>query len=301
MNTPTETKIPSAGILSGLLAGISFGLITPISPAVYEAGATPMTVTLFRFILGSLVMLVILGITRRSFLVPPKGRLPLFCMSFFIFCVTIFYLSAVQYISIGLAAIVFYTFPVIVTIIDPLLQKRAPSLPQLGLSLLAFTGITIALGPSLDSLDWRGLGFLCLTSLSMCGGLICGRKVVPLVPNLTSLFYVNVVGIVLSCLYLPLNNSFHVPDNLTEFSLTSLIAGLYLVAVLAQITAVGMIGPSRTAMFLNSEPVVTIAMAVLVLHEALGISQIIGALFVMLAIAGTCYRPVTRPKQPAVP
>ncbi|OUS13631.1 hypothetical protein A9Q97_04590 [Rhodospirillales bacterium 47_12_T64] len=287
-------------MLTGIIGGISFGLITPISPLANDAGSSPMTITIIRFLLGGLLMGLILLFTRGSFRVPKGKRLPLLAMSFLIFTVTVFYLSAVVYIPVSLAAILFYTYPIIVTVIDPLLQRRLPSAAQLGLSLLAFTGIAIAMGPSIDNLDWRGIGFVALASLSISGTLIISRKVVSEVDNLTIVFYVNIIAIGFACPYLLLGSDVAVreilqeitPGTISGLNYAVLIAGLYLLATLAQIATVGFVGPARTAMLFNIEPVVTILAAVVLLNESLTNLQTIGSLLVLSAVVLSCYRPV---------
>ncbi|WP_421783777.1 DMT family transporter [Kiloniella litopenaei] len=294
------TKKPSLfGIATGLIGGTSFGLITPIFPLAYSIGVTASSATIIRFILGSLIMGAILLACRTTFFVPKNKIIPLCIMGFLIFSVTVCYLSAVIYIPVSLAAILFYTYPVIVTVIDPLLRRRLPNLIQLGLSLLAFTGITVALGPNINDLDWRGVFFVIGASLSISGTLIVSRSVVTHVPNLTIVFYVNIVATVLTCLYLLVDGNISLPSAWTNlslgWSLSIAIALLYLVATLGQIATVNSVGPSRTAMLFNVEPVVSIVAAVLVLKETLNPPQIIGSLFVLAAVAISCYRPVRVP------
>ncbi|MFD2206207.1 DMT family transporter [Kiloniella antarctica] len=304
--THSTTKVPLIGMICGLIGGASFGLITPLSPLANEAGSSPLNITIIRFLLGTALMSFLLIGARISFHVPRDKWIPLFFMGLFIFTVTVFYLSAVVYIPVSLAAILFYTYPIIVTIIDPLLRRKMPSLIQLGLSLLAFAGIAIAMGPSLNGLDWRGLGFVALAALSISGTLIISRQVVSLVNNFAVVFYVNIIALILCVPYFLISRSFDTSEafNFTTlknivlsgsqsgFYYAAIIAGLYLLATLAQISTVRYVGPSRTAMFFNIEPIVTILAAVIILGENLTSPQTAGALCVLSAVAISCYRPV---------
>ncbi|WP_419905532.1 DMT family transporter [Kiloniella sp.] len=289
-------KVPLIGMMTGLIGGAAFGLITPISPLANEAGSTPVMITFIRFVLGLGLMGLIIFVGRCPLHVPRNKWLPLSAMGLFIFTVTVFYLSAVVYIPVSLAAILFYTYPIIVTILDPLLQRRLPSVAQLALSLLAFSGIAVALGPSIDALDWRGIGFVALAALSISGTLIISRKVVSEVNNLTIVFYVNIIGLVLSVPYLLLSDGIDLPainfETVANLKYPALIAGLYLLATLAQIITVRFVGPSRTAMFFNVEPIVTILAAVAILHESLTHLQITGSVLVLSAVVISCCRPV---------
>ncbi|KLN59538.1 hypothetical protein WH96_16815 [Kiloniella spongiae] len=299
MNNAKAQKPPLFGIATGLAGGTAFGLITPIFPFAHAIGVTASSATIMRFVLGSLLMAAIVLVSRSTLIVPRNKILPLCSMGLLIFSVTVCYLSAVTYIPVSLGAILFYTYPVIVTVIDPLLQRRLPSLIQLGLSILAFTGITIALGTNIEELDWRGVLFVMGATLSISGTLIVSRSVVSHVPNLTIVFYVNIVATVLTCMYLLFDDNISLPNEWTDqslgWSLSIAIALLYLLATLGQITTVNFVGPSRTAMLFNIEPVVTIITAVIILNETLNKSQIIGSLFVLSAVVISCYRPVRVP------
>ncbi len=294
-NTGTKT-LPIAGIVTGLAGGTAFGVITPIFPFAHALGITASSATIIRFVIGSLIMATIVLATKSPLAVPKNKILPLCCMGLLIFSVTVCYLSAVTYIPVSLGAILFYTYPILVTVIDPLIQRRLPSPIQLGLSVLAFTGITIALGTNVEELDWRGILFVMGAAFSISGTLIVSRSVVSHVPNLTIVFYVNIVATVLTCLYLPFDGNISLPNEWADqwlgWVLSIAIALLYLLATLGQIATVNFVGPSRTAMLFNIEPVVTIMTAVIVLNETLNQSQIIGSLFVLSAVVISCYRPV---------
>ncbi|WP_120497046.1 DMT family transporter [Kiloniella sp. EL199] len=296
MNNAQTKKPPLAGIVTGLAGGTAFGLITPVFPFAHSLGVTASSATIIRFIIGSLIMAAIILVTKSTLTVPKNKILPLCSMGLLIFGVTVCYLSAVTYIPVSLGAILFYTYPVIVTVIDPLLQRRLPSLIQLGLSILAFTGITIALGTNIEELDWRGVLFVMGAAFSISGTLIVSRSVVSHVPNLTIVFYVNIVATALTCLYLLFDGNVSLPNEWSNqwfgWVLSITIALLYLLATLGQIATVNFIGPSRTAMLFNIEPVITIITAVIVLHETLNQPQIIGSIFVLSAVVISCYRPV---------
>ena len=52
------------------------------------------------------------------------------------------------------------------------------------------------------------------------------------------------------------------------------------------------IGPSRTAIFINLQPVFATLIAVLIFHENISLSFIVGAIFVLSGIYLTNYQPI---------
>jgi drug/metabolite transporter (DMT)-like permease len=67
--------------------------------------------------------------------------------------VSVSYLASVQFIPVGLAVIIFFTFPVLIMLVSPLVEGRSPGMWRILIAILAFIGITVAIGPSIAGLD----------------------------------------------------------------------------------------------------------------------------------------------------
>src|SRR3546814_3423835 len=69
--------------------------------------------------------------------------------------ITIGYLSAVAYIPVSLAALVFYAYPVLVAGLLPLTGRGGVGWTTAAAFLAAFAGLALALAPSFTTLDPR--------------------------------------------------------------------------------------------------------------------------------------------------
>jgi drug/metabolite transporter (DMT)-like permease len=79
------------------------------------------------------------------------------------------YMASIAYIPVSLAALLFFTFPLLVGVFAAIAgQERMTILKTVAL-VVAFAGLALALGPSWASLDWRGVA-LALTA-SVVGAL----------------------------------------------------------------------------------------------------------------------------------
>ena len=67
------------------------------------------------------------------------------------------YLGAVAYIPVSLAALIFYTFPFYVAILASLTGREPMTRIKAAALVVAFAGLVLALGPSFDVLNWRGI------------------------------------------------------------------------------------------------------------------------------------------------
>ena len=77
------------------------------------------------------------------------------------------YLGAVAYIPVSLAALIFYTFPFYVAVLASLTGREPMTRTKAAALVVAFAGLILALGPSFDELNWRGIACGVAGSLAM--------------------------------------------------------------------------------------------------------------------------------------
>ncbi len=99
-----------AGRVIALSAAIFYGFNTTLSRLAYDTGTTPVSLIVFRFLLTSVAMVVLVAILRKSWRMQVSPRVFLLCVAG-MYITSIGYLGAVRYIPVSLAAIIFYTFP----------------------------------------------------------------------------------------------------------------------------------------------------------------------------------------------
>ena len=67
------------------------------------------------------------------------------------------YLSSVSFIPVAVAVVVFYTFPIVIVLLNPLVEGEPLTLPLIGIVILALAGVALVVGPAFEGLDWRGI------------------------------------------------------------------------------------------------------------------------------------------------
>ena len=77
------------------------------------------------------------------------------------------YLGAIAYIPVSLAALIFYTFPFYVAILASLTGREPMTRIKAAALVVAFAGLVLALGPSFDDLNWRGVACALAAALGM--------------------------------------------------------------------------------------------------------------------------------------
>ena len=151
--------------------------------------------------------------------------------------------------------------------------------------LTAFLGLAICLGIGLERLNGPGLFFSILAALAVTVSFLWNGRKLKSVPSTVSTFYMAVTGFVLVLAFAPLARGWALPP--AEGFAFFLVAATMLTfagAFLGMYAGVRLIGPSRTGLIMNLEPVLTIALAIMLLGEQMSPNQFLGAALVVAAI-----------------
>ncbi len=289
------------GRVWALIAASSLGLNTTLASLAYGLGATPLLIAAVR----ALVAACILGLWLRSRGMPafhPRDWKALFVATVATTGVSVGYLGSVFFIPVSLAAIIFYTFPLVVAGVNALIERRMPTVGESGLFLLAFVGLILAIGPSFQALDWRGIALAGLASTSSATLFIVAARRLGHINDLAVSFQINLFGgcvVALGALAL-FPSMLTLPGNVTGGALIGAICLAYLVGVTTLFTAVKQAGPAKTALFFNIEPLVSIALAFVLLGERLSGPQLLGGACVVTALMLGSLQRVHKPVPPTI-
>ncbi len=280
------------GIVFALTTACGLGAITTQAKIFYADGGNALTLMLARFVVSTLVFGLFLLLRRTSFAVEPQRRLPLALLGLVWSGAMIFYLLAVETISVSLAVLILYFYPLLVLGYSVLRGQLRASLPLIALFCIAFVGLYLALSGGAITVNLKGVLFATLASAGAAFTFICGARVAPTMSPLLVTFWVNAAGLLL---ILPLMaGNFALPATSAATLALVLATGLYLIAILSQFQALARLPAARAAFLLNLEPVVSILLASLILHETLSVIQASGVIMVIaVVILSLGFRPTS--------
>ena len=285
----TQTELsPRRGILLALASAATFGGITPLASLAYDDGTTALAVLFLRSAFGVFVFAIaalLLGLRLR---IAWSAWLALLPVTFSWLIGSFGYLGAVLYLPVGLAAILFFTLPVIVAVASWVIERRRPRTVELLLVLFAFAGLVLAIGPSFTGLHPIGLLLAMIGATGAAGIFLTGRYALARTSQLVALVHVNTInalgtlglGLAFGALTFP-QGAFPLAGGWPALIATTV---LFAFAVFFQFGAIRHVGASRSAMFFNLEPVVTLAIAMLLLGERLSPIQLLGGTMVIAAL-----------------
>jgi drug/metabolite transporter (DMT)-like permease len=274
----------AGGFTLALGAAAAYGFnITFARIAAGEGVQGPVLVT-YRVIV-MLMVSVALGLAlRESLRVDRRYWSSLLVLGLTSAGVGVCYLSSVAFIPVTVAAVLFYTYPVIIVLVSPLVERGRLSPGLLGVACLAFLGVVLVLGPAFDSLDPRGVALALGASASAVIQFFVAARCGP-VPTAPKILWVHVVCLPAAMLAAVATGGMRGPEVLlaAPWAVTLTIGGFVLGFVL-QMAALGRVGAVAGGLAFCLEPVVAAGTSALVLGERLAPVHYAGGLLVVLAI-----------------
>lgn len=279
----------SAWIGIALLVGaaLMYSTHTNLARLSYDHGVSTLTILAGR----SLSTLLLVGLWlawRRQPALLPRSALPMLTVVGSTFALqSLFYLGAIHFIPVSLAVLLFYLYPILVLLIASALgHDRMTPVRTVG-ALAAFGGLALALDVQGGALDWIGVALGAAAALSLAINVVGAAHMQHAAPIMTITFNMLLVATVGYSAALAVAGGPTWPTGGDEG--WALFLGVMVTAPLAQMGfygALSFLSGSRTGIIMNCEPIMTTALALVILGETLAPVQIAGAVLVIGAIFG---------------
>ncbi len=267
-----------------LLVGMSFATNTSLAAVAYSGGATPTAVLLARTGTAFLVLsLLLMARGVRLSLPVPQRRIAILigCLfSGYSFSV----LVAIQYLPIGLVVATFYTFPIMIALVE-WWSGREPFSTRTAVALaIGFAGILCALDVFGTALHRPGI-VLCLLGavgvtmvMTLSARARSGGDTRPVTLHMLG------VALVIFTIYGALSGSASLPH--TPYAWFGFLAApvFYTFAIITLFVVYADIGPVTASMFMNIEPVTSVVLGFLLLDQRLAGVQLFGIALVVGAV-----------------
>ncbi len=278
----------SGGVALVLLAALSISLTNVSAPFVYDAGGNPQTIIILRNLAFLLLCGLWLKTSGRFRWLERRGQLVCFGAGIAYTCGAAGLLLSLLTLPVSLAILIFFTFPLMTALLESTLDRRLPGLGQIACLFGALAGLAIALEVERFALAPEGVIFAAIGAVGVAISYVWTGRALPGVDSAVMTFHMAITGFVGASLYVMATGSFALPvgGGLGWAALVVAVLG-FAVAFFAMFRGVHLIGPARTAMVMNLEPVFTIALAVTLLAETLSDRKLIGAAVVLGAVVAS--------------
>lgn len=273
------------GISLALGSAAAFGTNIVSAQLAAQAGLSGPLLVFYRVFLMLALVCGAALLWRSSLAIPAGQRRAVLLFGLTSALVGSAYLSSVAFLPVTVAAVVFYTFPVLIVLAEPLVTQARFSPDRLVVALVAFLGVALVVGPDLHGLDPRGLALALIASVMAAAQFFTASASngTPLIPKL---FWSHLLILPVTAIILLVTGGFLSPGALLLAPLAVAVTiGGYLVGFLLQVMALMRVAPGAAGLAFCAEPVFAVVIAASVLGERVGALQYAGGALVLAAIA----------------
>lgn len=282
------------GIVLALISAASFGVMPVLTKVVYAGGAEPVGVLAVRFALAAAV-LHLLARTRQQ--TRPRGRALAVLLAvggLGYVGQALCYFFALERISAGLTSLLLYFYPALVVVLAAFASRVRPRPIVLVSVATATLGTALTVGP-VSSGKTTGV-LLGLSAAAIYAVYILVSSTVSGVGPLASAAWVLTASAVVTGVLALVTRPALPSTTVSWLALVAVALIGTVVAVAAFFAAMALLGPADTAVLSTVEPVVSIAVAAMVLGERLRPLQLVGGVVVLVAVAVLARsRPIKQP------
>lgn len=271
------------GISLVVVSAIAGGTTPVFARLAYGGGSDTVTVLVMRFVVGAAV-LGVLAFKELPRPLTPNRAVQTVVLGAAVVVSSFGYVGAVVYIPVGLAALVFYLFPMFVAVLSRILDEApVPRRRVIALG-AAFIGVGLTAGVSSAGVDWRGIALAASGALGIAVYIFWGSRTSAAIGTVSFTFLTFVAAAVM-CVVVALVFGVALPVTVAGWFGLLASAVTYVVATLCFFRGVTLIGPVQAAIVLNVEPLWAIFAAWVLLGEVLEQTQLMSAALVVGAIA----------------
>ena len=298
---PLSARPPVSGFVIVVVAASLFGMLGPLARYAYDAGMEPLGFVAWRSGIGFVAAAIFVAwridrgaerLTRlRDLDRTARRTLAVAALSGFVLNLAMF--IAFDLVTIALALLGFYTYPVIVAAVNVALGREKMDRPRVVALVLAIAGMVAVVASQLDPaagirFDAIGFGLALGAALSQAVFVVISRTGYPTVPASQAMGVILATTVLCSLIVaVPTGAGSALVYPLQDPSVLPLLAftGLFAAAIpsILFLTGIRRIGGTRAGILMLFEPVVGVVLAALLLGEGLAPIQVAGGVAILAA------------------
>ena len=275
-----------------ILAAFFYGINVVISKTAYSEGADPMFVLAARFFIASIMFWTysLLSGGREKVRASKEQLKILLVIGGIVYAgFSMFYYNSINYIPVSLASVIFYLYPVIVNLFMIKILKERMAQKQLFALIMATVGCILMVWSPVSNFNVFGilLAFGACFSFSTHLILLGSRFSEKLnsLDSLTVTTYITTTATITLIAVALVTDSF--PAYVTPKAWIAILASAFFSTFLSNLlffTGIRETGSSKAAILSTLEPVVSVALGVILLKEILTLFQFSGVAMIIVAV-----------------
>jgi len=268
------------------LGGASaYGVNIVFARMAADAGISGVSVVFYRVLLMLAAVALVVIVTRRSLIVPKEERLAVLMLGLASTSVGVAYISSIAFIPVTVAVVIFYTYPILIVLLSPMIDEGGRRPELLVIAFVAFVGVALVVGPAFGELDWRGIALAAVASVAGTLQFFAATRT-RRTDTVTKVFWINLMVVPASVAIGLAFGALAPPGALAAAPVVMLlVVATFMIAMLLQLAALVRAPAVVIGLAFCAEPLVASLASALLLGERLGPVQIFGGALVIGAIA----------------
>ena len=294
------------GLFYVVVSTIAYGSLPILAKLAFATGVRTSGLLAWRFVVACVLFSLL---ARRAPALALGTRLTLWGLGVIFVANTVCYFGALQTIPASTASLIFYAYPVIVTLLSAALGLDRLTVRSVAAAIMAVSGCALTAGAVAGSP--RGIALALATAFIYASYVMLGSRFAAGIPSETVSLHVTQACALIFLPWALLRGGLVLPPVPAAWGIVAVMAVFCtVVPIRAFLAGLARVGPARAAVVSSLEVLVTIGLAAAFLHERIGPRQWIGGALILggvllpnlgaLRRMGAGRARVSRPDRPAV-
>lgn len=276
-----------SGVVYAILSSATFGLIPLFTVPLLARGVDSSTILCYRFLLASVVVAVVMLLTKRSFRLQ-RGQLWVVLLLSLLYAFTaILLIQSYGYIPSGVATTIHFLYPLAVTLTMAWFFKTKTTVVTYVAVVISLVGVALLVWGSHSEGDFSRGVLLSLLSVVTYAAYIVGvmRSRASHIDSIVLTFYVLLFGAVLFFVYALATSGIGVIGRYSDWRDLAMLA--IVSTVLSDyflILAIKRIGSTMTSILGSMEPLTAVVVGVVYFGERFDTASVVGLLLIIIAV-----------------
>jgi len=269
-----------------LTCALVYGLAVVLARFAFEDGSNAATVVSVRCAFAALAIGIALAIGGERRHTSGRERALLLGLGVFFALGVFSFYKAIEILRVPLAILTFYVNPLIIGVLGALVGFERPSGRILLFALLSLAGLALATGASPEAVDAAGIAYALLAAALTAGVLVVStHRLSHANAQSRTLWMMTSTSVAVAAGTLA-GDALMWPKSALGLGAVAGVCVLYAIGLVALFTSATRIGPLRTGLAMNLEPIVAIGGSWLLLGQGLTPLQLAGGVLVIAGVIG---------------
>lgn len=286
------------GSLAGMISAACYGCSPALALGLYALHYDAANALFYRYFAAMVLMAVILLIKREKFTLPWKDIKVLAIPGLFFALSTLAYFISFSYMNAGISATILFLYPIFTALIMALAYHERIKKSIAAAIVLSFMGVFLLHGAEAGGLSPIGTALAVASAVTYALYIVGINRSHLFISNDKLTFYLIIFSVLLTAVFMVVSptSSLQLPSSWEAWGLIALLGIVPTIISLELMNvAVVNIGSTATAILGALEPVTAVALSVIIFHDQITMSLLLGIglilLGVLLVIVGNSFKP----------